>query len=65
MGKEHDAVQKDAAEHDAQKGEKGDSGSKVAEAGHRFRNDAQDDAKKGDEFSKNLTKDWDRDRSKK
>ena len=65
MGKEHDEVKEIAHDYDAEKGEKGDSGKQVAEAGHQFRNDAQDEAAKGDSFSKNLTEDWDRDRSKK
>lgn len=65
MGSEHKEVQDAAAEHDAQKGETGDSGGKVAQAGHDFRNDAQDLAAQGDKFSQNLTKDWDRDRSEK
>lgn len=65
MGNEHKEVQQAAADYDAQKGEKGDSGSKVAQAGHDFRNDAQDLAAQGDEFSQNLTKDWGRDRSEK
>jgi hypothetical protein len=58
MGKEHDAVKADAAEHDAAKGEEGDSGRNVAAAGHQFRQDAKADADSGDEVSKNLTKDW-------
>ena len=58
MGKEHDAVKADAAEHDAAKGERGDSGRNVAAAGHQFRQDAKADADAGDKFSQNLTKDW-------
>ena len=65
MGKEHAEVQAAASNSDAAKGEKGDSASKVAAAGHDARNDMQDEAKKGDTFSQNLTKDWNRDRSKK
>ena len=65
MGGENKEVQESAHEHDAHKGETGDSGRATAAAGHDARNDMQDDAAKGDKFSKNLTKDSGRDRSKK
>ncbi len=62
---ENKEVQESAHEHDAQKGETGDSGRVTAGAGHQARSDMQDEAAKGDAFSKNLTKDFSRDRSKK
>ena len=62
---EKQAVAADAKEWDATKGETPDSSSKVSAAGHDARNHMQDEAAKGDDFSKNLTKDWERDRSKK
>lgn len=65
MAGENKEVQDLASKHDAEKGEAGDSGKKVAEAGHQVRNDIQDDAAKGDKFSQRLTKDSTRDRSKK
>lgn len=65
MSSEKDAVKADAAEHDAKKGESGDSSKNVSAAGHQFRNDAQKLAEEGDPVAQNLTKDWSRDLSSK
>lgn len=62
---ENKEVQEQAHEHDAQKGEAGDSGRSTAEAGHDARTHMQEEADKGDKFSENLTKGWSRDRSEK
>lgn len=65
MGNEHKEIQEAAAEHDAEKGEEGDSGKATAAAAHQARNDAQDEAEKGDELSQRITENWTRDRSSK
>jgi hypothetical protein len=64
-GQDAKEVKELANAHDAEKGEKGDSSKKVNAAGHDFRNDAQDEAVKGDKVSEKITKDWTRDRSTK
>jgi len=46
MGSENKEVQEQASQHDAQKGEAGDSGKPTAAAGHDARNDMQDEAAK-------------------
>ena len=64
-GDEKADVKELASEHDAEKGEKGDSSSAVSSAMHQGRNDAQDEAAKGDELSQGITENWTRDRSSK
>lgn len=65
MGKDEKETKELAAEHDRTKGEDGDSSKAVSRAAHQGRNDAQDEAAKGDPLSERITEKWTRDRSDK
>jgi hypothetical protein len=65
MGDEKKETKELANAHDAAKGESGDGSKAVSRAAHQGRNDAQDEAAKGDTLSARITENWTRDRASK
>jgi hypothetical protein len=65
VGKDEKETKELANAHDAEKGEEGDGSKAVSRAAHQGRNDAQDEAAKGDPLAKGITEKWTRDRSEK